>query len=73
MICCWLNPQMQNGEYRGLTMGLERPLILVSAAGPVTSPLQTPRDDYIRQLAKTKVWKNTYKSGNNGISGNKTN
>lgn len=48
MICCWLNPQMQNGEYRGLTMGLERLLILVSAAGPVTSPLQTRRDDYIR-------------------------
>lgn len=41
LIHSWLNPQMLNGRP---TMGLEPLRILVSLAGPGTSPLWIPRD-----------------------------
>lgn len=37
----------RTGEYRGQTMGLEHPSVLVSTTGPGTNPPQTPRDDCI--------------------------
>ena len=44
-ICHWLDLQIPNHGYRGPSVQLEPPQVLVSEAGPGTSPSQIPSED----------------------------